>query len=73
METCEVTHQLQARIRNQGVRAMVVIAAARRAQVSGPGSDDNHFSVPAGQQDSLQVGHGGGKGVLLVFSNPVPR
>jgi hypothetical protein len=45
MKRCEVTHQLQARIRNQEVRAMVIIAAARRAQVSGPGSDDNLFPV----------------------------
>ncbi len=47
-EACEVAHQLQARIRNQEVRAVVVDATARRAQVSGPGSDDDQFPVPAG-------------------------
>ncbi len=44
---------------------MLQTAAAWCGQVSGPGSDDDHLSVPAGQQDSLQVGYGGGEGHLM--------
>ncbi len=49
--------------------AMVIAAAAWRGEISGPGSDNNRFPIPAGQQDSLQICHGSGESHLVDDDN----
>ncbi len=48
---------------------MFVAAAAWRGEVPGPGSDHNHFPVPAGQHDSLQIRYGSGESHLVDDNN----
>ena len=53
----EVLHQLDPRLRDPQVRAVVAAAAAWDGVVAGPRGDDEDHPVPAGHQQPLQVGH----------------
>jgi hypothetical protein len=57
MKPSQVLHQLDARLRNLQVGAMVAAAATGDAVVAGPRGDDVDHPVPAGHQQPLQICH----------------